>query len=59
MQKLTPTQKKKMIAKMIELMVNLGYDIERFVSLPLSKYNFEAVELKIEKLTADLEYVNS
>lgn len=59
MEKLTPTQKKKLLAKMLELMVNMGYSIEQYVGLPLSKFNFEGVQKKIEQLTADLEYVNS
>jgi hypothetical protein len=59
MKKLTPTEKKKLLAKMIELMVNMGYEIEPYMGLPLSKFNFENVQKQIDKLTIDLEYVHA
>jgi hypothetical protein len=59
MEKLTPTQKKKLLAKMIELMVNMGYNIEPYMALPLSKFNFDGVQKKIEQLKKDLEFVHA
>ena len=59
MEKLTPKQKKKMLAKMIELMVNMGHNIEPYICLPLSRFNYESVKKRIEQLTADLEFVNA
>jgi hypothetical protein len=59
MQKLTPTQKKKLLAKMLELMVSMGLDIEPYMGLPLSKYNFEFVQKTIEKLKVDLDYIHA
>ena len=44
MKKLTPTEKKKLLAKMLELMVNMGYEIEPYMGLPLGKFNFENVQ---------------
>ena len=59
MKNLTPTEKKKLLAKMIELMVSMGYEIEPYMGLPLSKFNFENVQKQIEKLKIDLEYVHA
>jgi hypothetical protein len=59
MKNLTPTEKKKLLAKMFELMVNMGWNIESYMGLPLSKFNFENVQKKIEQLQLDLEYVHS
>ena len=57
--KLTPTEKKRLLAKMLELMVNMGWNIEPYIGLPLSKFNYESVQKRIEQLKIDLEYVNS
>jgi len=57
MKKLTPTEKKKLLAKMLELMVGMGYEIEPYMGLPLSKFNYENVQ--IEKLRIELDYVHS
>jgi hypothetical protein len=57
--KLTPKQKKKMLAKMIELMVNMGHNIEPYICLPPSRFNYESVQKRIEQLKNDLEYVNA
>ena len=59
MKKLTSIQKKKLLAKMLELMVNMGYDIESYMGLTLSKFNFDNVQKQIDKLTIDLEYVHA
>ena len=59
MKNLTPTEKKKLLAKMFELMVSMGCEIEPYMGLPLSKFNFENVQKQIDKLKADLEYVHS
>lgn len=59
MKKLTPTEKKKLLAKMLELMVNMGLEIEPYMGLSLNKFNYENVEKNIEKLKKDLEYVHS
>lgn len=59
MEKLTPTQKKKLLAKMLELMVNMGWNIEPYMGLPLSKFNFDSVQKRIEQLKIDLEYVHA
>ncbi len=59
MKKLTSIQKKKLLAKMLELMVNMGYDIELYMGLPLSKFNYDNVQKQIDKLTIDLEYVHA
>ncbi len=59
MKNLTPTEKKKLLAKMLELMINMGYEIEPYMGLPLSKFNFDNVQKQIEKLTIDLEYVHA
>ena len=59
MEKLTPTQKKKLLAKMLELMVNMGWNIESYMGLPLSRFNFEKVQKQIEQLQVDLDYVNA
>ena len=59
MKKLTSIQKKKLLAKMLELMVNMGYDIEPYMGLTLSKFNFDNVQKQIDKLTIDLEYVHA
>jgi hypothetical protein len=59
MKKLTPIEKKKLLAKMLELMVNMGLEIEPYMGLPLNKFNYENVEKKIEELKKDLEYVHS
>jgi hypothetical protein len=57
--KLTPTEKKRLLAKMLELMVNMGWNIEPYIGLPLSKFNYESVQKRIEQLKNDLEYVNA
>ena len=59
MKKLTPTEKKRLLAKMFELMVNMGWNIEPYMGLPLSRFNFENVEKRIEQLKIDLEDVHS
>lgn len=59
MKKLTPTEKKKLLSKMIELMVNMGYEIEPYMGMPLNKFNYENVQKQIEKLQKDLDYIHS
>jgi hypothetical protein len=59
MEKLTPTKKKKLLSKMIELMVHMGYEIEPYMGMPLNKFNYENVQKQIEKLQKDLDYVHS
>jgi hypothetical protein len=59
MKNLTPTEKKKLVVKMIELMVGMGYDIEPYIGLPLSKFNYEKVQKQIEKLEIEFDYINT
>lgn len=59
MENLTPKQKKKLLAKMLELMVNMGWNIEPYMGLPLSRFNFEKVQKQIEQLQVDLDYVHA
>jgi hypothetical protein len=59
MKNLTPTEKKKLLAKMLELMVGMGYEIEPYMGLPLNKFNYDNVQKQIEKLRIQLDYVHS
>ena len=45
------TEKKQLIAKVIEKLVLNGYDITPFIGKPLSYYNFEKVKKLLEEDT--------
>lgn len=45
-----PKEKKKYLAKMIELLVQYGHDITPFMGKPLSFFDFEKVKTKIGSL---------
>ena len=59
MKNYTQKKKKVLLAKMFELMVGMGWNIEPYMGVPLSKFNFEQVEKQIEKLRIELDYVHS
>jgi hypothetical protein len=50
MKKLTPKEKKALIAKFFKLSVLLGYSLEPYMGMSLSSFNFDLVEAQIKRL---------
>lgn len=55
MRKLTTLQKKQMIAELIELRVQTGYEILDLIGVPLSRFNYDAVQNSINYYRAIYE----
>jgi hypothetical protein len=53
MEKLTPTQKRNLLADLITLKSNLGYDISNYMGQPLSKFNWDAVQNSLKELAIE------
>ncbi len=51
MKNLTPTQKRNLLADLITLKSNLGYDISGYMGQPLTKFNWDAVQNSITELS--------
>ena len=51
MKNLTPTQKRNLLADLVILKSNLGYDISGYMGQPLTKFNWEAVQNSISELS--------
>ena len=50
MKKLTPKEKKSLLAKFFKLSVLLGYSLEAYVGMNLSSFNFDLVQQQITRL---------
>ena len=59
MSKLSPTQKRELLAEMVELYSQCGYSISEFMGRELSYFNYEAVKIAIAKLKIQLEEQNN
>jgi hypothetical protein len=48
-------EKKRLLSKLFVLYIKLGYSIETYMGWPLTKFDFEKVELRIIGLEKELE----
>lgn len=55
MEKLTPTQKRNLLADLITLESQCGYNITHLIGHPLSHFNFEKVKQAIKQLSIEYQ----
>ena len=46
---MTPTQKRKLLQELSELMKNVGYQTIELYGYPLSRYNFDSIKKSIKE----------
>jgi hypothetical protein len=58
MKKLTPTQKRNLLAELISLKNSCCYDFSDYMGKPLSRFDFEKVQNSISNLAIEFEEIN-
>lgn len=56
---MTRIEKKKILVYAIELMIFCGYDISDFVGVPLSNFDFDKINIFIEKLEKEKSQIEN